>query len=124
MIEPYEFIDKNADGDKERLTGATVQLYNKLSADETNLFRDKINEIITFVNTLSGPTSKNILEFELTSNPMDYEMDAGQIVYLVVVNEIVYKNWVQTGTTLTIADYPLTGGGFTDLVTVYYEQPA
>lgn len=122
MIDLFQFIDKNADGDKERLTGATVELYNKLSAEETNLIRDKLNEIITFVNGLNTPRTKHITEFILTSDPQDFTMLAGQIVYLITINDVVYKEWAQSGTTLTVDGYAPTGAGFTDIVTVYYEE--
>lgn len=121
MIEPYEFIDKNGDGDKERLTGATVQLFNKLSADETNLFRDKINEIIAHVNGLNVLRSKHIATYDLESSPMSIDLTEGQVVYLVTINEIVHKSWTQSGASLEITDYPLTEG-YTDKVTVYYEE--
>lgn len=122
MIDLFQFIDKNADGDKERLTGATVQLYNKLSAEETNLIRDKLNEIIAFVNGLNTPRTKHILTFDLISGPQDFEMEEGQVVYLITINDVVYREWVQDGTTLTVDGYAPTGGGFTDIVTVYYEE--
>lgn len=122
MIDLFQFIDKNVDGDKERLTGATVQLYNKLSAEEANLIRDKLNEIIISVNGLNTPRTKHITEFVLTSDPQDFEMLEGQVVYLITINDVVYKEWVQSDTTLTVDGYAPTGAGFTDIVTVYYEE--
>ena len=43
MIQDYQFIDGNSNGDKERKTSSTTFLYNKLSAQETNNLR-KHNE--------------------------------------------------------------------------------
>ena len=52
----YNFDNANVDGDKEAvIVPATPTLINKLSANETNGIRDKINEMIPFVN-LSAPT--------------------------------------------------------------------
>lgn len=47
MIAPYEFDSANLDGDKEAVIVPNVPtLINKLSANETNNLRNKINEII------------------------------------------------------------------------------
>lgn len=50
MIQPYEFIDKKPDGTKGRVLGTTIYLYNKLSADETNNIRAKLNELVDAAN--------------------------------------------------------------------------
>ena len=50
MIQHYEFIDKKPDGTKERVLGTTIYLYNKLSADETNNIRAKLNELVDAAN--------------------------------------------------------------------------
>ena len=56
MIALYNFDNANVDGDKEAVIVPNVPtLVNKLSANETNGIRDKINEIIPFVNG-SKPT--------------------------------------------------------------------
>lgn len=50
MISYFEFIDKKPDGTKERVLGTTIYLYNKLSADETNAIRAKLNELVDAAN--------------------------------------------------------------------------
>ena len=51
MIQPYAFIDANATGNKERRLTQNTLLYNKLSAVETNNFKNKINEIVVALNS-------------------------------------------------------------------------
>lgn len=82
MIEPYEFIDKNGAGEKERQLGATTELYNKLSAEETNNFKDKINEIITRVNLSDVPLFPNFaLKFKGEGNLDLQSLEVGDIVH-------------------------------------------
>jgi hypothetical protein len=50
MIQDYQFIDGNSNGDKERKTSSTTFLYNKLSAQETNNLRNKLNEVVGGLN--------------------------------------------------------------------------
>jgi len=53
MIDPYEFNNANAEGDKEAVILPNLPtLVNKLSADETNGIKDKINEIAQVVNVI------------------------------------------------------------------------
>lgn len=81
MIAIFEFIDKNVDGDKERLTGATVQLYNKLSAEEANLLRDKLNETIIAVNTIAVPLYPDFqLKYKAEGNTDLSSLEIGDIV--------------------------------------------
>jgi hypothetical protein len=63
MIANYEFIDANPAGEKERKLTATTELYNKLSAEETNNFKDKLNEVIGKVNEVSGLAPFNTFKF-------------------------------------------------------------
>lgn len=80
MIQPYAFIDGNADGDKERVSSATVQLYNKLSAEETNNLRDKVNETVDGVNAVSPPLfGQYRLRFKGDGNPNQLVFEAGDI---------------------------------------------
>jgi len=82
MIENFEWIDKNVDGDKVRLTGTTVQLYNKLSADEANLLRDKVNETVTVLNLLSPPLFPLFsLKFKGEGNLNSQLLEPGDIVH-------------------------------------------
>jgi hypothetical protein len=54
MINHYEFDNANLDGDKEAvIIPNPPTLINKLSANETNNFKDKINEVIDAINPLS-----------------------------------------------------------------------
>jgi len=54
MIAPYAFDNANLDGNKEAaVVPAIPTLINKLSAAETNRFKDKINEIIAVTDTVS-----------------------------------------------------------------------
>lgn len=57
MIVEYDFDNANVNGDKEAVIVPNVPtLINKLSANEINGIRDKINEIIPIVNR-SSPTA-------------------------------------------------------------------
>jgi hypothetical protein len=54
MIDYYDFDNANVDGDKEAVVIPNPPtLVNKLSANETNGIRDKINELIDAVNPLT-----------------------------------------------------------------------
>jgi hypothetical protein len=62
MIVDYEFDNANLNGDKEAVIVPNVPtLVNKLSANETNNIRDKINEVVAFVN-LSAPDN-SVVDF-------------------------------------------------------------
>jgi len=51
MIDLYEFDNANVDGDKEAVIVPNVPtLINKLSANETNGIKDKINELVEVTN--------------------------------------------------------------------------
>lgn len=52
MIDPYQFDNANLDGDKEAvILPNPPTLINKLSANETNNIKDKLNEVIDTVNS-------------------------------------------------------------------------
>ena len=54
MITEYEFDAANVNGDKEAvIVPNTPTPVNKLSANETNGIKDKINEIVEIVNTIT-----------------------------------------------------------------------
>lgn len=56
MIALYQFDNANVSGDKEAVVVPNVPtLVNKLSANETNNIRDKINEIINLANPVLTP---------------------------------------------------------------------
>lgn len=50
MIQLFQFRHKNSNGEKERRLTQEITLINKLSAEEVNDFRDKLNEVITKLN--------------------------------------------------------------------------
>lgn len=65
MIALYNFDNANLNGDKEAVIVPNVPtLVNKLSANETNNIRDKINEIINLANPVLNPIA--YLELRLT----------------------------------------------------------
>lgn len=83
MIQPYDFDNANTEGDKEAVVVPNVPtLVNKLSANETNGIRDKINEIITFVNPAVSPIQflELRLKFKGEGNTAD-ELQIGDIVH-------------------------------------------
>jgi hypothetical protein len=56
MIALYEFDNANVDGDKEAVIVPNVPtLINKLSANETNNIKDKINEVVENLNGIGFP---------------------------------------------------------------------
>lgn len=83
MIAQYYFDNANADGDKEAVIVPNVPtLVNKLSAHETNGIRNKINEIITFVNPVASPIQflELRLKFKGEGNTAD-DLQIGDIVH-------------------------------------------
>ncbi len=58
MIAPYEFDNANIDGDKEAvIVPNPPTLVNKLSANETNGIKDKINELVGSANAGGLPVA-------------------------------------------------------------------
>lgn len=79
-IEHYEFIDKKLDGTKERVLGATIYLYNKLSAEETNAIRAKLNELVDAVNFSVVPLYEVFaLKFKAEGNNDMLNIEVGDI---------------------------------------------
>jgi hypothetical protein len=98
MIEAYEFIDKNGDGLKERQTSATVQLFNKLSADEINALRAKLNEIITVLNLNSVPLFPAFaLKFKGEGNFDLQNLEVGDIVHGFYDANTIWTNAIYNG---------------------------
>ena len=80
MIDQYNFVDANSDGKKEKVTTTVTEPYNKLSALETNNFKDKINEVISIVNTLVAPLFPNlILKYKAVGNLDQFNLQVGDI---------------------------------------------
>jgi len=81
MIEPYEFIDANLSGEKEAKTTANTELFNKLSAEETNRFRTKLNETISAVNATAIPLFPDFkLKYKAEGNTAPSTFEVGDIV--------------------------------------------
>ncbi len=98
MIEHYEFIDVNGSGEKERVLSATVQLYNKLSADETNNFRGKLNEVIDAINATGVPLYPLFaLKFKGEGNLDVTSFEVGDIVHGFYSAGIIWDNAVYNG---------------------------
>jgi len=83
MIAHYEFIDgKYESGLKERKLGATTYLYNKLSAEETNNIRAKLNELVDAANFSSIPLYGQFgLKFKGDGNVDMLNLEAGDIAH-------------------------------------------
>lgn len=118
MIEDYEFIDKTPAGLKERQLGATTELFNKLSAEETNNFRAKINEIIARVNISNVPLySAFALKFKGDGNTDLLTIEVGDIAHRYDAVAGIWDNAVFNG------GDPQDAANYTNLgVTVYEPQ--
>lgn len=82
MINHYEFIDRKPDGTKERKLGAITQLYNKLSAEETNNIRAKLNELVDAANFSSIPLYSVFgLKFKGPGNTNTLIIELGDIAH-------------------------------------------
>jgi hypothetical protein len=114
MIEHYEFIDKKPDGTKERQLGATTQLYNKLSAEETNNIRAKLNEIIDRVNISDVPLFPLFaLKFKGSGNLDLSTLEVGDIVHGFYSAGVIWDNATYDG------GDPLDKANYTLIVTTY-----
>ena len=99
MINHYEFIDgKPGTGLKERVLGPTVQLYNKLSADETNNFRAKINELVDAINATHVPLFPVFaLKFKGEDNLDLTTLEVGDIVHGFYSAGVIWDNATYNG---------------------------
>jgi len=82
MITPYEFDNANLAGEKEAVIVPNIPtLINKLSANETNNIREKLNELVNVVNPL-GPIQylELRLKFKGDGNTLD-TLEVGDIVH-------------------------------------------
>lgn len=116
MIDLYQFDNANNDGDKEAVQVPNVPtLVNKLSANETNGIKDKLNEVIQNVNILENsdlPKDQLLSRAEITITGNDVEI-AGATRY--VINETAYE--IFGGTSFTV---PYTAAGLfrSDIIVV------
>lgn len=82
MIDNYSFIDANSSGNKEAFISGNKVGFNKLSANETNLIKDKLNEIIGQVNLNQIPLYPNFsLKLKGENNIMLNQLQVGDIVH-------------------------------------------
>ena len=97
-IEHYEFIDKKPDGTKERVLGATIYLYNKLSADETNAIRAKLNELVDAVNFSVIPLYEVFaLKFKGEGNTDMLTIEVGDVATRYSVTDGLWENAIFNG---------------------------
>lgn len=94
----YEFIDAKPDGTKERQLGATIELYNKLSADETNNIRAKLNELVDAINAVGVPLFPVFaLKFKGEGNLAPTTLEAGDIVHGFYSSGVIWDNAIYNG---------------------------
>jgi len=97
-MEHFEFIDHNSAGLKERLLGATIQLYNKLSADETNNIRTKLNELVDAVNATGVPLYEVFaLKFKGSGNTDMASIEVGDIAKRYSTVDGIWENAMYNG---------------------------
>ena len=97
-MDHYEFIDHNGAGLKERLLGATIMLYNKLSADETNNIRAKLNELVDAVNATGVPLYEVFaLKFKGLGNTDMSSIEVGDIATRYSTVDGIWENAVYNG---------------------------
>ena len=97
-IEHYEFIDKKPDGTKERVLGTTIYLYNKLSADETNAIRAKLNELVDAVNFEVVPLYEAFsLKFKGEDNIDMLTIEVGDVAHRYSTIDGIWENAVFNG---------------------------
>lgn len=80
-IAHYNFIDGNLSGEKEQKLTATTELYNKLSAAETNNIKTKLNELVDAVNLQAVPLFRDFkLLYKANGNLDQNIIEVGDIV--------------------------------------------
>lgn len=93
MISYFEFIDKKPDGTKERVLGTTIYLYNKLSADETNAIRAKLNELVDAANFSVVPLYEVFaLKFKGAGNLDMLNIEVGDIATRYSTTDGIWEN--------------------------------
>lgn len=93
IVEYYNFIDFNNEGYKERKLTGTTELYNKLSAEETNRFKDKLNEVIDNVNLSGVPLFPFFaLKFKASGNLDIFTLEVGDIVHGFYDENTIWEN--------------------------------
>lgn len=117
MIDNYEFIDKNPAGLKERYLNGVVQLLNKLSAEEANNFRAKLNEVIARVNISDVPLFDTFsLKFKGEGNTDLLAIEVGDIAQRYNTGAGVWGNAIFNG------GDPQDEANYTNIVPSYEPQ--
>ena len=99
MIALYEFDNANVDGDKEAVIVPNIPtLVNKLSANEANGIKDKLNELVTASNPIISPIAylELRLKFKGDGNTLK-TLQAGDIVHGFADTDIIWTNAVSNG---------------------------
>lgn len=97
-IQHFEFIDKKPDGTKERVLGTTIYLYNKLSADETNAIRAKLNELVDAANFSVIPLYEEFaLKFKGEGNTDMLTIEVGDVATRYSTTAGLWENAVFNG---------------------------
>jgi len=98
MITLYEFDNANVDGDKEAvIVPAVPTLVNKLSANETNGIKDKLNELVEAVNPLTPIQFLELrLKFKGDGNTLD-TLQIGDIVHGFADATTIWNNAIYEG---------------------------
>lgn len=99
-MDHYEFIDSKpgSGGLKERVLGPTIFLYNKLSAEETNNIRSKLNELVDAINSVGVPLFPLFaLKFKGEGNLDPTTLEVGDIVHGFYDSGIIWDNAVYNG---------------------------
>lgn len=98
MISQFEFIDKKPDGTKERVLGTTIYLYNKLSADEVNAIRAKLNELVDAANFSVIPLyGVFALKFKGEGNTDMLTIEVGDVAHRYSTIDGIWENAVFNG---------------------------
>ena len=110
MIDNYDFISSNGSGEKVPYVNGVKQLLNMLSAQEINLLRNKINEIIANANANGVPLyNKYTLAFKGDTNISLDKLQAGDVVARYYDGAINYYSY-NGGNVNDDASYTLIGG--------------
>lgn len=103
MIQPYAFDNANAEGDKEAvILPNPPTLVNKLSANETNGIKDKLNEVIENINPDLGPVPFLDLRVKLKGSfagvPNEGpDLEIGDVVHGFADADTIWTNAVYIG---------------------------
>jgi len=105
MIDYYEFDNANVEGDKEAvIVPNTPTLINKLSANETNGIKDKINEIIDNLETGGSSPEPLLFIAAATGTGQTFTGVTFKAGSVLKSKAELFKGteWTQTGNSITI----------------------